>query len=274
MDWLAKAIGQTLSYFDRYEYPLTAEEIHHWLATRSSLLGVKRKLSFLVKTGQVQTKDGYFFLSGRQKLLSLRQKREAWSTEKQPIVKKTVQRLRFLPGIKLVGLTGALAMNNAKEDDDIDLLIITAKDTLWIVRLLIILLSPFLGIKRRKYAEREVKNKICFNLFLDESALEVEPKNLYIAHEICQLKPLYNQNQTYEKFLAANAWVKNYLPQAIGNFQFFTLNFQSKSNFQFLISKLNRLAFKIQYFYMKSKMTNERVSLCQAFFHPRPAVCA
>jgi len=269
MDWHAKAIWQTLSYSDQYDYPLTAEEINHWLTIRSSLSMVKRKLSHLVKIGQVQVKEDYFFLPGRREILALRRQREIWSAQKQPIIKKTVQRLRLLPGIKFIGLTGALAMNNSEEEGDIDLLIITAKNTLWLVRLLIILSSPLLGIKRRKYADKEVKNKICFNLFLDESSLKVEPENLFIAHEICQLKPLYSKDQLYERFLAANIWVKNYLPQAIENFQFSAVNFSSNSNFQFLIWGINWLAFKIQYFYMRSKITTEKVSLHQAFFHPR-----
>ena len=113
---------------------------------------------------------------------------------------------RFIPWVKLVALTGARAMNNASANDDIDLMIITSKNRLWLTRLLLsILLFPWL--RRAK----KISRRLCLNLWLDESALAIKTRNLYTAHEICQLKPLYNCEATYQKFISANLWVKTYL---------------------------------------------------------------
>jgi len=173
---------------------------------------------------------------------------------------------------KMIGITGALAMGNCQENDDIDLLIITGANFLWLTRLLIVLLSPFLGIKRRKPKEKNVKDKICFNLFLEENHLKTEPENLFLAHEICQVKPLINKGKTYEKFLWNNRWVKDYLPNSV--FCNNEISEQSSNGSIVQLSNcsiavLNKIAFFAQRLYMRPKMTVERVSLHQAFFHPQ-----
>lgn len=107
----------------------------------------------------------------------------------------------------MIALSGARAMNNASLADDIDLMIITAENRLWLTRLLVsFLLFPWL---RRG---QKISRRLCLNLWLDESALVIKTQNLYTAHEICQLKPLYNRDQTYQKFISANLWYKQFLP--------------------------------------------------------------
>jgi len=105
-----------------------------------------------------------------------------------------------------------------------------------------------------------------FNLFLEENHLKIGPENLFLAHEVCQMKPIFNKEGTYEKFFGENKWVFKFLPNAGKNLKIKYQKSNIKNNF--LISFFNILAFKLQYFYMKSKITNEKVSLHQAFFHP------
>jgi hypothetical protein len=113
---------------------------------------------------------------------------------------------KLIPWVRLVALTGTRAMDNARADDDIDLMIITAANRLWLTRLLLTcLLFPWL--RRGK----QIARRLCLNLWLDETALAITPQNLFTAHEICQAVPLYNQDKTYEKFIKANQWVKQYL---------------------------------------------------------------
>lgn len=177
--------------------------------------------------------------------------------------------LSFIPWIKLVALTGARAINNRSLTDDIDLMIVTAKNRLWLSRLLVtIILFP------RLRRGRTIANRFCLNLWLDETALNIKTRNLYTAHEICQLKPLFDRHQTYQKFINANLWVKNYLANWTPALQGPTLKespegakIEKRSD---LIGFLDFLSFKFQYFYMRPKITTERVSRHFAFFHPRP----
>jgi len=295
-DKLSSALIQTLAYADIFDYPLTLEEIAKFLVGESEVerevvLNALRKIiadpsagrstlrdepSVLgsKSSGQVSkpiyTEGEFYFLRGRKEIVELRKRRRGWSEKKGEIARRTVNGLKIIPMIKMIGITGALAMGNCQENDDIDLLIITGANCLWLTRLLIILLSPFLGIKRRKPKEKNVKDKICFNLFLEENHLKIEPENLFLAHEILQMKPIYNKDKTHERFLWENQWIKKFLPNAINNLTREQSNkAETASLFHGFIDIFEKLAFKLQYFYMKPKKTNERVSFHQAFFHPK-----
>lgn len=183
---------KTLAYADIFDYPLTAEEIKLWLIKGDSFAPAKK---------------GYYYLPGRKKIIALRQNRARASRIKLKKLKSIISVIKLIPFIKLVCVTGALAMNNADQDDDIDLMIVTVKNRLWLTRLIIaILLFPHL---RRG---QKINNRLCFNLWLDETALAIKRHNLYIAHEICQAKPIFERDNFYQKFIAANLWYKNYLP--------------------------------------------------------------
>jgi hypothetical protein len=261
---LESSILKTLVYSDRFNYPLKKDEIWKWLVEKSTKEKVMDALERLVVAKAIGKENEYFFLPGKAETVNLRLKREKISRKKLLIVQRSVKKLKAIPFIKFIGLTGALSMNNADENDDIDLLIITAKDTLWLIRILIWLICPICQIRRRKPKDQEVKDKICFNLFLDEAELEIKEKNLFIAHEICQVKPLLNKDNTYEKFLFTNSWVDKYLPN-IAPVTVCWLPVTSNC----LLSFLNKIAFRLQYLYMKPKITNEKISLHQAFFHPK-----
>jgi hypothetical protein len=206
-----QAILKTLAYADVFSYPLTFKEIHLYLiGLKTSQEDLAKELKALKNIFQ---KRGFFYLKNQEKIFYLRQKRKKDSQEKLKIAQKVTDWLKLIPWIKMVGLTGNLAMNNADRDDDIDLLIVTAKDHLWSSRLLVILITELLGLRRRP-GQEVVANKICLNMFLDEAHLKIPPKeqNLITAHEICQLKPLFSRNNSYQRFIQQNRWSVKFLP--------------------------------------------------------------
>lgn len=179
------AVLRTITYASIFNYHLSFDELYRYLISFEPVSKTKLKPYFISKSQPVN----YF-------------NQLKWRRAKQ-----AVKLLSFIPWIKLVAATGALAMNNCRKKDDIDLMIITAANRLWLARLLsLLLLFPFL---RRGF---RINNRLCLNLWLDESALVLNQQNLYTAHELCQLKPLYNRDQTYQKFISANLWYKQFLP--------------------------------------------------------------
>lgn len=183
---------KTVVYADIFDYPLSGKELNRFLISGDSLPKIKKN---------------YYCLPGRGRLIALRRKRGVFSRQKWPLAVKAAKTLALVPWIRMVAVTGALAMGNADKDDDIDLMVITSKNRLWLSRLLSLGLI-FPRLRRAK----KVNNRVCLNLWLDETALTLEHQDLYTAHELCQARPVLNRGQTYQKFIGANLWYKKFLP--------------------------------------------------------------
>ena len=257
-----QAMFNTLCYADIFDYPLNISEIHHWLiANQASKKSVSLKLK-LRSEPIIQKTKNYYHLQGRSTIVSLRQTRQSFSQPKLIKAQRIANLLSHIPSINLIAITGALAMNNADETDDIDLMIITKNNQLWITRLLAIFLLELFHLRRRSGSELRVSSepslsivdKACLNLFLDGSALTipVPSRNLYTAHEVAQVKPIFERKNTYQKFLASNSWVKDYLPNALGSELPGLVGSELSVRVpNLLLLKLNQLAFKLQHWYMK-----------------------
>lgn len=260
---LPPSFRDTLTYFDKYDYPLTLDEIKYWSS-------VTHPLSFplsLIKRGD---RGEFYFLPGRSHLVALRRQREKFSQAKWLTAKRVGEKLKKFPSIAAIFVTGALAMNNCPENDDIDLMIVTYPNSLWPTRFFVVIYLKLLGIRRHPSTmnyELITNNQVCDNLWLDAKNLKLKTKNLYVAHEILQAKPLWDRAGVHHKFLTQNSWVKKYLPIA------YTHSIKKTeyriSNIEYLIFwPLNLLFFLFQYLYMLPKMTSEKVGLGFAFFHP------
>lgn len=207
-----QSIPRTLAYADVFDFPLTAREVWQYLITDKKI-GLEEIKDELERPNNLFSTNGeYFFLKSRQMIVKVRKKRGRWSREKFKIAKRVANWLRLIPTIKMVGITGALAMNNSDKDDDIDFLIVTAKNRLWLTRLLTVFLVG-LAAKRRRPGDQDFCDKICLNMFLDEDHLEVPKKeqDLFSAHEVLQLKPIWDKKGIYDKFVSQNQWVKKFL---------------------------------------------------------------
>lgn len=281
---------RTLVYHDLFDYPLTFGELYRLLIAekKTKERDVQKTLVMMeadpsINSGQVQRieADGFFyFLRGRKRIVSLRKRREKYSREKLAIAKRVMKWLGLIPTIRMIGVTGAVAVGNAKKNDDIDFLMITASGRVWLTRILAVLLIEVLG-KRRRPADKEVRDKICLNVFLDEEHLKMPKgkRNLFVAHEIGQMRVLYQKNNVYQKFLRENRWMRNFLPNGIEIKKLEIEKLREKKEKKcpnILISQfLNILGFfeKVAYWgqlrYMESKKTTEQVSLHFAFFHPK-----
>ena len=277
---------RTLGYADIFDYPLTSREVHNFLISDKpcDFGSVQRTLLQMSADGKTISTDKegrFYFLAGRSSTAVLREKREKISQKKLKIARKITRMLKLIPTIKLIGVTGRLAMENSEEKDDIDFLIIASANRLWLTRLLTITLLELLR-KRRRPKDINVKDKICLNMFLDERHLFLPAKerDLYTAHEVVQMKPLWDKNKTYQKFLKANEWVREYLPNATQKKDTKILGYEDTrrskrrkiSNFQFPISNFfERMARFFQFLYMNRRRTTEIISLHRALFHPKSA---
>lgn len=252
---------KSLLYHDVFDYPLTAGEIIKWAVGSGVEIDIKQEK-------RVEEKNGLYFLKGKEGVVYKRLLKKRISARKIQIAKKAADILSIVPTIKMVAMTGSLAMENASDDSDIDLLIVTTNSTLWTTRIIAYVFLKLFGTKIRKPKDKNQKDKLCMNIWLDEKALSWPPqdRNVYTAHEIAQIKPLVSKNKTYEKFIYENRWMGEFWPNAVKRTK--EQKNQRTKGPKFLSLFLEKLAFKLQYFYMRGKITREVIDNHRAIFHP------
>lgn len=262
---LSKTERFSVFYHDIFDYPLTFADLIKWNAS----------INFPVKEidKAINFQDDYYFLVNRQSLIYKRVLRKRTSAMKMQVARKASVILSFIPSVKMVAVTGSLAMENAIDESDIDLIIVTKKGMLWTTRLLVYFLLFTFHFSLRRPTDRVQKDKLCLNMWLDEGDLTwpTRDRNIYTAHEIAQISPLVNKNKTYEKFLYKNTWLLKYWPNAVRVSNLESKILSSNTKFKILDSiflPLEKFCYWFQKNYMKSKLTREVVSKTRAIFHP------
>jgi hypothetical protein len=205
---LERAIVQTVAYADVFDYPLTADEVHRYLiglpASRGTVRGV---LSNGHLVPALLSREGrYFTLAGREAAVEIRRGRASISTDLWRRALRYGRALGNLPFVRMVAVTGALAMDNVA-DGDIDYLIVTEPGRLWLCRAFVV------GVVKMA-ARRGVT--LCPNYFLSERALVLEQRNLFTAHEVAQMVPVVGHG-LYERLRQLNRWTDSFLPNAGGS---------------------------------------------------------
>jgi hypothetical protein len=248
-------------YHDIFEYPLTGGELIKWEVGREVL---KNKRA----TKKIIFKNGFYFLSGKEGYTFKRLLRERNYNNKVTIARKAGNILNYIPSIKGLFITGALAMNSADKNADVDLLVITQSGLMWTSRALVLILLRLLGFPTRRFDDKNEKDKLCLNLWLDEENLSWPPnkRNIFSAHEIAQIKPIINKDNIYESFLYSNRWLKRYWPNSVRIIKPKRRSKGKMINFLYLIEAFAR---ESQYLYMKRKITKEIVGKNKAVFHPK-----
>lgn len=279
--YLIDSIVRTILYADIFDYPLTSYEIWKWLIAGkgkitftdiSSILENEKTNSRSKLFKIIEEKEGYYFLKNKKKLVTLRKNRSSYSAAKIKLAHTYTFLLRFFPFIKLVGISGGLALKNADENDDIDLFIISKHEFIWLARFISIIIMELLKV-RRKPSSDSVKNLVCLNMFMDESSLLLpsNERDIFSAHEVVQMYPIWSRGTIYNTFLYKNRWVQQYLlhalPAVIVKNDIKTVNYR-KSIFANPFSVLQFLLKKIQIWHMQKRITTECISDTMLRFHP------
>lgn len=190
-------------YADLFDYPLSTAEIARYLPqTRATEDEVACCLGHPSASAPLTRVENLYCLTGREAVVATRQRRRHYSKRLWRRATVISGILSVTPFVRMVAVTGALAVDNAIEDDDVDLLVVTAPGRVWTVRAFILALGRLLP-----------GPTLCPNYVLSESALTLSPRDLYRAREIAQMVPLHGV-QTYRRMLEANSWARTYLPNA------------------------------------------------------------
>jgi len=273
MPQLQKDVLSTLAYTDQFDYPLTSREVYQRLIRNkpTTQQKVQNSLNKLARLKSVSERGDQYCLKGSEKNFAVRKKREKISQKKHQQVRKAVKILRRIPWISAIFVTGSLAMNNSTDRGDIDFMIVTQPNRLWLTRPLAVLISMLLGKKRSRLTEEP--NSWCFNLWMTTNSLTIQAdrRSVFTAYEVCQARCVFDRGQTHLKFMKQNSWIKQLLPNYYAK-QISSLKKTSTgtSPKQVIFWKgLDLLLYSLQTIYMKPHQTRELVNRQLAFFHPR-----
>lgn len=253
---LKDRIVHTLRFFDLQSYPLTLLELTQFLMQDMDVMkesmneryetSVGGSQSVSVSAGDilecietecgqsVEQCHGFYFLQGRKELAFERMYGYVYGIEREKSIKKYVPFVQYIPFIRGVAVGGSQAMGLQKSTSDIDLLVFTEKNRLWVARTFITLYFQLLGKRRHGLM---VANRFCLNHYREGFSSISYGRDAYNAMEYVRLRPVVNRSLVCE-FIGNNMdWISVFFPQSyVGKFEtekqssvqsFFELFFQN-----------------------------------------------
>jgi hypothetical protein len=269
---IKEAIVKTVAYFDMFDFPLTGFEIWRNLPVKCKLSevigelenisqGISQNIAFQedkipltpfakggkCKMGNIESKNGFYFLAGREAIVETRLARYASADRKFKRVLRIMSVYKFIPWIKMAAVSNLMGAHNLREASDIDLFIITEPKRIWLTRFFCVFLAKLLGLRPEPDDNRD---KICLSFFVSDEALDLRPLmldnpilegkrtqsplvplyqggkynppspfawgsnrvDIYFVYWLAGLTPIYENDRVYEKLIQLNGWLKEYLP--------------------------------------------------------------
>lgn len=276
---MEKGIIKTLRYFSQFEYAPTLSELRLFHPVPVAATIFRKKVEMLTKervlvcitTPECQVR---YTLGEYSMFLKKMAGRVTQSRRKLLRVQPYLRTLQKYEELLLVGVSGSVAMENADPGADIDLFIITRAGRLWTGRAIAMAAAAVMGIRRGRTTTKSC-DKVCLNMFMDESDLVV-PKvkqTEFVAHEILQMKPVFVRGSVYDRFLKENSWIYRYFPNAMTHEMLhFTPGVWSflhpRGEMARQDNSIEKVAKRMQLFFINRHKTTEIVTDTQLWFFP------
>jgi hypothetical protein len=196
---------EPIVYGDIFDSPLTLEELHRFCTLPLSLEELRSEIKGNGDFNRLVSRSGaYFFLEGKERLVDVRERRNVVSRRSWKRAQRVVRIIKYVPFVKGIMVTGSLAMNNTKGQDDLDFLVLTGANRLWSVFFV-------LGTLQRLFSRRY----LCPNYYVSTDHFCLPEKSYYIAREVIQAKPIYGTVHC-RRFFEENRWVFDLFPNLEG----------------------------------------------------------
>ncbi|HUP27782.1 MAG TPA: hypothetical protein VM409_05050 [Chloroflexia bacterium] len=203
------SIKAAVIYAALFDYPLTIGElVKYQVGTRYDAASILAALELAPELRDfISEEDGFYFPSHRPELPQKRKARAEKSATLWWRARLYGRLAAMLPFVRMVAVTGALAVDNVGARPDIDLLVVARPGRVWICRRGLILLVR---------VARLLGDDLCPNYILSSKALKLDQRDFFTAHELAQMVPLSGDG-LYRRMLGANRWATRYLPAAFPN---------------------------------------------------------
>lgn len=224
---LNKDILTTIAYYDGLDFALTSFEIWKYLMRADYCEAGERKypavsLREIMSALEgnelrqfIEKSAGFYHLKDRAILAERRIRSGKLAEPKFRGLRQVVWFLHLVPFVRMVGITGRLAMKNVDGKSDWDILIVLNKGHIWLGRVLVTVVVQCLG--KRRYG-KNVTDRVCLNYYVTDETLEIATKDLFSANEYSFLFPLFGK-ETYRSFQLRNKWIRKikplYMPEEI-----------------------------------------------------------
>lgn len=254
-DKLAEEILKTFAFFDTFNYPLTSFEVWRLCRVKVDYLDIVDVLAKEFLSSRIDQVNGFHFFKGRENIINERREFSILAEEKMRRARFALKLWRLVPGLKGVALCNNFYYHSGS---DVDLLIITDKESLWLTRVLITLITHVAGLRMDR---KKIANQICLSFFISEEGLDLSPLMIpdgdpYFVYWFSFLDPLYDDG-VFKKLWEENEAIRQEIPNAT----FFDFSpFRSLSNKKrFLVSSfLNNIARYFQRKRIDSKSVNTK----------------
>ncbi len=205
-DLLNQNILKTLLYYDIFKHPLKKDEV--FIFCQKNTVPKTEIESAIDKFSEndeckFSQKDGYIYVKPNFEYIDNRLVKEKYSQKMWKITKYVVHIIKRFPFVRAIMVTGSLSKNSSSKESDLDFMVITKSNRLWIARTLLMLFKKIFLLNSYKY--------FCINYFITEDSLEVEDKNIFTATEVATVKGVFNR-ELIKIFLNANKWVNDFFP--------------------------------------------------------------
>ena len=165
---------------------------------------LEETLQCLVEFGFLKCENGYYFFSDQTpEIVRCRLENERRASTMLQRARWVSLFLKQIPFVRAVFITGSLSKNVASLSSNVDFMIVTAPNRLWIPKMILTAMRRIFLFNTIKY--------FCFNLFVTENGLLFSEKNIFNAVEIATTRVLWNET-AYQQFQSVNSWTQVYLP--------------------------------------------------------------
>jgi len=214
MSPILKSIIHTVAFYDAVgSVPLTKGELYKHLIYAPDLAAAQVGSSHVSFASFLRTLDeewptlkpyihsyrGFYFLHKNSNAYTKRIAMGKTSIAKWRIAKRMIALISFVPYVRMVAVTGSLALNATHKGSDIDVLIVAKSGHIWTARAFISALMQAFG--KRRYGQF-IRDRICLNHYVSDKETVLRPDHLFSRHICSTLVPVWRQESYTPPFLA------------------------------------------------------------------------
>lgn len=201
----ADAVYATVCYADVFDMPIELDHLHRYLVgVQLGFDDVDRLVDQLVSEGRLARREQLVHLPDRSDVLAIWEERTTRAETMWRDAERWGSRIGRLPFVRMVAVTGGLAVDSVADHDDIDYFIVIRPGRLWLTRAMVLVLA--------RIAARDDLD-LCPNFIVADTTLAMTEQTLYVARELAQMITIVGPDVA-RTVRTTNDWMFELLPNA------------------------------------------------------------